>query len=184
MATARIAVSATKFATVDIQDWGFAYYAGEWRLTAGVVRCGCVTLERFVANRMGLDRAITVAHRDDDPLNCTRGNLYSTPYVWVRGEVTRHFQAADGETEDRTQRGWLFGNVGLVQDGGTWMLIHRPTGLYTGAGWPRVSDAKDGTELIHAEADLAELDKYETFTLEQGRHWRRVLRERMSWRSC
>jgi hypothetical protein len=195
-----LAVAADKFAVVDPEDFGFALYAvREWQMVGGVVR-GCgpqkgVTLARLVADRMGYASDVPVTHRDDDPLNCRRYNIYCTPYVWRRGTITRVSFSQEvkvvgrgkkkkevrEDVEHKTEEaGWLYGNVAVYQGGrgGQWTLIHVPTGRAFGAFWYRVADAKLGVELMHAEGDFATIPDDGSFTAGMGKKWRDLVHRR------
>lgn len=201
----RLAVAADKFAIVDDEDFGFALYgAREWEQDGrGVVRGRGnqkeITLARLIADRMELPSDVPVAHRDDNPLNCRRQNIYCTRYIWVRGTFTRTCKTTEVKTVGRGKKkreveeeittyveetGWIYGNVALYQSnaergpGGHWTLIHLPTGLGFGATWDRIAPAKLGVELIHVEADFSTLPDDGQFTPEMGAKWRDVTRRR------
>jgi hypothetical protein len=176
----KIAVSATEFATVSTIDWGYAYYYGEWKLGSKGPTCQGMILGKFVAMRMGCNMAMSVAYKDGNPLNCTRENVFTTPYVWAKGTVRRKVVTDENkEGEWAESPGWTYGNVGICQgvnrNGNDWTMIHLPTGMTVGASWSNLKKAQAGVEAIHAAANLADLDRYAKFKEVDQKRWRGVI---------
>lgn len=175
----RIAVTATEFATVSEIDWGHAYFHGEWKLGSKGPACNGLSLGKFVAMRAGCNMAMAVAYKDGNPLNCTRENVFTTPYVWEKGTVKRKVEDADKNVEWVEAPGYTYGNVGICQGvnraGTDWTMIHLPTGMQIGASWPTLKRAQAGVEAIHAAANLADLDRFEKFKESDKRKWRGVI---------
>lgn len=171
----KIALTPTTFAMVSTIDWGHVYYQGEWNLVGKNAKCKGVLLGPYVAGRMGLDLSLSVAYADGNPLNCTRENVFVTQFSWTTGIVKTYSEGPEKTTIENENDAQIFGNVALIQFNGSWCLIHCGSGRYVGASWSKLKAAKAGTEAIHAERNLSELDKHETFNLMQQKRWRTLI---------
>jgi hypothetical protein len=183
MSKSRIALSATEFAELSEEDFGHALYQCDWvkdkdGFARGVGAHRGLLLHVFVAQRAGLSLKHDIAFRDKNPLNCQRENIYATTFVWKKGAVKRRLDAEGDEPEFVEAQGWTFGNVGLCQkvkrNGDWWSATHLPTGFALQASWPTLESAKAAVEAMHAEGNLEELDKHESFKKKQLDKWARI----------
>lgn len=177
----RIALSATEYAEVSEDDFGFVLYLTEWKVdkdgfARGVGEHRGQLLHAFVAQRMGLDLKHDIAFKDKDKFNCRRENLHATIFVWKKGTVRRRMDAEGMESEFVETKGFTFGNIGVCQKvnrkGDWWFMTHLTSGLALPASWPTLEAAQAAIEAMHSEGDLLELDKHETFKKKQMLKWR------------
>lgn len=170
----KIALSPSVFATVSEVDWGHVYYMGEWKLIGKEAKLGKLRLPEIIAQRMGLDCTIPIAFKDGDPLNCTRANLFTTIYVWMKATIS--VQMFDDDKPYHEERpGYTYGNVGIWCQNTWWVMTHLPTGQSTGASWPTFKTARAGIEAIHAERNLKELDRVDKMKAIDFKRWRAVI---------